>query len=72
MSGECRLNMGVGEANVTLIGSESDYKISFSTGIGGASFNGEKIGNNQTIGNGACIVDIDGGICKLNVNVSAE
>lgn len=43
MSGECRLNMGVGEANVTLIGSESDYKISFSTGIGGANFNGENI-----------------------------
>ncbi|MBO5315833.1 MAG: DUF4097 family beta strand repeat protein [Clostridia bacterium] len=68
MVGECDLDMGIGEANVILIGAESEYKISLSAGLGGASYNGREV-SNETVGNGACRVDIDGGIGKLNVTV---
>lgn len=71
MSGECDLDMGVGEANVILVGTEADYKISLSADLGAASFNGRAF-NNETVGSGPCRININGGIGKLEVLTEAE
>ncbi len=67
LTGSADIDLGVGEANLTLLGSESDYEIKFSKGLGSISYNGRDVENNQTIGDGAVFIDIDGGIGALKV-----
>ncbi len=62
-------NCGVGDLNLTLIGSENDYKIEIDKGIGNATLNGSPVDDNTSYGNGNAKIDIDGGVGKINVNI---
>ncbi len=75
LSGDCRLDMGVGESNITLIGSKEDYRLDIEKGIGSISVDGKDLSDYGSSGNGACRVEISGGIGAINVRfeeISAE
>ena len=65
--GDCQLDSGVGEMNVTLLGNKEDYKLKLEKGIGSISVDGQGVSNNGSIGNGTNEVEINGGIGAINV-----
>lgn len=69
LGGGCEISLGVGEADITLLGGRENYKLVLEKGIGEIYVDGERVGNTK-IGDGACKVDIDGGIGEINVRFS--
>ena len=67
LTGNCSLDSGVGEMNVTLLGNKEDYKLDLEKGIGNISVDGDNISGNGNIGNGTNEVEIHGGIGAINV-----
>lgn len=68
LTGENKIDAGVGELNINLIGNIDDYKLSVEKGIGKAKLNGNNIKNEKIYGNGKNTIDIDGGIGSININ----
>ena len=67
LTGSSVLNMGVGESNVTLLGSSKDYSVRIEKGIGEAKIEGITAVDGMIFGTGASKVKIDGGIGSIQV-----
>lgn len=65
--GNNKINSGIGEINLSLIGTLEDYKISLDKGIGNATINGENMKNDKDYGSGINKLDINGGIGNINI-----
>ena len=70
LSGRCELDLGVGESNITLIGSKSDYSLDISRGIGELMVEGKKV-NDAGIYGGENRVTINGGIGRIDIGFEA-
>ena len=70
ITGHNDIDAGIGELNLNLIGSSSDYKIKVNKGIGTSTLNGETIKNDTYYGEGYNIINIDGGIGTISINYS--
>ncbi|MBR4954346.1 MAG: DUF4097 family beta strand repeat protein, partial [Clostridia bacterium] len=66
LSGTSELDLGVGESNITLIGSKSDYSLDISKGIGELMVEGKKV-NDAGIYGGQNRVTINGGIGRIDI-----
>jgi len=71
LTGEAKIDAGIGSVNLELLMMESDYKIKVDKGIGEIRFNGSTVGNG-TIGNGENEIDVDGGIGSINITTATE
>ena len=67
LTGNSKVDYGVGETNLTLTGSEKDYQIILDKGVGDAIVNGMSMGDNSTYGNGVNRIEVDGGVGDLNI-----
>lgn len=67
ITGNSKIEAGVGEANINLLGSENDYKIKVNKGIGNATIDGREVSDNTYYGNGANYLLVDGGVGKINI-----
>lgn len=67
MTGNDDLDLGVGEVNITLIGSRADYTVELNKGIGSIIFEGENISTGKTVGDGQNKVKINGGVGAIEV-----
>ncbi len=67
LMGNSELDFGVGEANVILLGNKEDYTVKIEKGIGSINVEGQSVANSSTIGSGANIVDIEGGVGAINL-----
>lgn len=68
--GRSNIDCGVGRLNLNIYGSEEDYTLKFSKGIGEIKVNDMHIENNTTLGSGINYLDIDGGVGAIEVNFS--
>ena len=59
--------MGVGESNITLLGSKEDYKLELEKGLGNISVDGVNVSDYGSSGNGTNKVEINGGVGSINV-----
>lgn len=66
------INSGVGKMELNLIGLPTDYKIKTETGLGNFIVDGQKVADNQTLGNGDAIIKINAGVGETTVNFSKE
>lgn len=66
LSGSSEIDHGIGEADISLVGDESDYTITINKGIGEATLDGKSVSSGD-YGNGASSIDIDCGIGEINV-----
>ncbi len=66
LSGRSELDLGVGESNITLIGSKSDYSLDISKGIGEVVIEGKKVNDAGSYG-GENRVSINGGIGRIDI-----
>lgn len=65
--GKNEIDVGVGELDITLLGSKEDYKIIAEKGIGNIKIDSESIKSEQVYGTGINIIDISGGIGSINI-----
>lgn len=65
--GNSKIDCGVGEMNLSLIGSLEDYEISLDKGVGNATIDGVDMKDNNTYGMGINEIDIDGGIGSIDI-----
>ena len=72
LTGDCNLDSGVGEMNVTLLGSKDDYELDIEKGIGNITVDGKNVTDFGSSGNGANEVDIHGGVGAINVCFNNE
>ena len=68
LSGSSELNLGVGETNLQLIGTQADYTVLVEKGIGNATVAGVEIGNEDRHGTGENRVEITGGVGAIRVD----
>lgn len=68
LSGSCELNMGVGKAELNLIGSKEDYAITLDKGIGNITVDGASFDSGSKHGSGETKIDIDGGVGAINID----
>ena len=67
LTGNNKIDSGVGKMNLYLIGTLDDYKISIDKGIGNATIDGENMKDDSTYGTGIDSLDIDGGIGSIDI-----
>lgn len=67
LTGDNKVDAGVGKINLHLVGSSEDYKIKIDKGLGDAKINNEKIQDGTMYGSGSTTIDIDGGIGSIDV-----
>lgn len=72
IQGESSLDYGIGETNLTLLGSREDYQIELDKGIGGARLEGAEMQDNSVYGAGPNKIEIDGGIGAIKITFSNE
>lgn len=68
LTGFSRIDYGIGEAQLSLTGSEKDYQISLDKGVGEATINGMKMGDNSLYGTGTNQIEIDGGVGEIDIS----
>lgn len=71
LTGSSELDLGVGQSNITLIGSEADYALELEKGIGSVTVNGKDVTDFGSSGNGENRIDISGGIGAINIDFKA-
>lgn len=72
ISRQADIDFGVGSANITLVGSPDDYRVSMDKGIGEATLNGEEMRNGEIYGEGDCFLEMDGGIGDVEIAFEAN
>ena len=72
LEGKSTLNCGVGETNLTLLGSRDDYTIRLDKGIGEAKLEGEAMSDDAVYGSGDNRVDIDSGVGAVRIKFATE
>lgn len=72
LTGYNKIDCGVGETDIDLVGNESDYKIKVEKGLGSVKLKNDDITDNTYYGEGNSVIDINGGIGNIKVNFMAE
>ena len=67
LTGDCKIDYGVGELNLTLLGDKADYRILAEKGIGQILFDGKEMQDDFTYGDGSQKISVSGGIGELKL-----
>lgn len=67
VTGQCQVNFGIGDADLTLLGSREDYQIKLDKGIGSATLDGTAMESGSVYGGGENRIDISGGIGSIHI-----
>ena len=72
IEGKSELDYGIGETELTLLGSREEYKIEIDKGIGEAKLAGESMRDDSVYGAGENRIEIDGGIGAIKIVFSED
>ena len=70
-TGNCSIDYGVGELNLTLTGTPDDYCITLDKGVGKATLDGAKMSDDVVYGDGEASIEIDGGVGDMKIEFAA-
>lgn len=68
ITGRSELDLGVGEANINLLGTIDDYTVEMTKGIGSLTFDGEILSSGKKVGTGDSKIGINGGIGQITIS----
>ena len=71
LTGNCSIDYGVGELNLTLTGTPDDYCITLDKGVGKATLDGAKMSDDVVYGGGEASIEIDGGVGDMKIEFAA-
>lgn len=69
--GKSKINCGVGNTGIILLGSKEDYRIHLNTGIGNATVDGKSMTDDSTYGTGNNSVEVDGGMGSIRIDFAS-
>ena len=72
VTGRGDIDAGVGECDITLVGSKADYRIKVNKGIGNVLVGGDNVENNTYYGSGSNTILIDGGVGNIDIKFTLE
>lgn len=72
LEGVCDVDFGIGEAELKLLGSAEDYKITLDKGLGTATLNGTPMVDDSVYGTGPNRINLEGGIGSIRVRFVKE
>lgn len=72
IEGDSDLDIGIGETDLCLLGSENDYKIELDKGVGESKLEGEEMRDDSVYGSGENRIEIDGGVGALSIEFEEE
>lgn len=67
LTGKCDIEYGIGNAELTLLGSRDDYQIHLEKGLGSATLDGRAMSNDSVYGGGENRIEIEGGIGSMDI-----
>lgn len=67
LTGNAKIDSGVGAININLMNSKENYKIDINKGIGNVTLDGQKVEDNKVYGIGDNYLKLDGGIGEIKV-----
>lgn len=67
LTGNCDVDLGVGSAELTLLGSREDYQIRLDKGLGDATLDGKTMSDDSTYGGGSNRIQISGGVGSIQI-----
>ena len=67
ITGKSKIDAGVGQLNINLLGTLEDYKFKVNKGIGSIKLNGNGLEDNSINGTGVNLIDIEGGVGEINI-----
>lgn len=70
--GNTRIGTGVGSLKLDVLGKKEEYETKVNKGLGNVTIDGEKISDNEVVGNGENKIDIDGGVGEIKINFRGE
>ena len=68
LTGNNKIEMGVGKADITLLGDRDDYRVHARKGIGEIRVDGKKLSDGDVLGAGKTDLEIEGGVGGVTVN----
>lgn len=72
LTGENEIDTGIGKLELNLIGSQNDYTLDISKGIGSISLDGKDLKDEEKVGTGSSLVKIDGGVGSIEIKMKEE
>ena len=72
LTGTCKVDYGIGKADLTLVGSKEDYQIKLDKGVGEATLDGKHMNDGSVYGGGYNRIDIDGGVGSIQIEFEEE
>ena len=66
--GTSKVNTGIGEMNLNLVGTSSDYNIHLNRGLGSSTIDGKDFEDDTSYGTGENNVSVEGGIGSIKIN----
>lgn len=70
LTGQNKINAGIGNLNINLQGNKENYKIKVDKGIGSIKINGKEASDSEIYGYGENNIKIDGGIGNIRIDFS--
>lgn len=67
LTGNNKIDAGVGELNLNILNQKADYKIEVSKGIGSILIDSVSISDGEIVGNGSNTIYVDGGVGKIDI-----
>ena len=68
LTGNNKIDSGIGEMDLSLLGTLDDYCIILDKGLGSATINGKNMSDDTTYGTGETKLDIDGGVGSIQID----
>lgn len=72
LTGNCKIDVGVGKVDLNIIGQKSDYRINIDQGVGSIIVDDVRITEDTIIGDGKYKIDVDGGVGSVDINFVNE
>ena len=67
LTGKCELNLGVGGADITLLGAKEDYTLEMEKSVGKFTVDGTEVTEFGLLGNGQNHLELEGGVGSVNL-----
>ena len=67
LTGNNKIDAGVGELNLNILNQKADYKIEVNKGIGSILIDSVSISDGEIVGNGSNTIYVDGGVGKIDI-----
>lgn len=72
LTGDSKVESGVGKLDLKLVGAEADYRLTIDKGLGSVSYNGRSLADDTREGSGENVIEIKSGVGAVEIQTVAR